>query len=150
MTSSSLEEAINLLTQESSPFAVTEAVVNGLSLPVFAKAPKSLAALLQQSAEEFSDRELLVFETERLSYGEFARRVSRFAQVLSKDFGVSKGDRVAIAMRNYPEYVITLLAAASLGAVAVHMNAWWTAHELAYGFEDSGARLAVVDDARAE
>lgn len=68
MTSSSLEEAINLLTQESSPFAVTEAVVNGLSLPVFAKAPKSLAALLQQSAEEFSDRELLVFETERLSY----------------------------------------------------------------------------------
>lgn len=150
MTSSTLEEAVDLLTQENSPFAVTEALVNGLSLPVFANAPKCLTELLQQSTEEFSDRELLIFEAERLSYGEFATRVSRFAQVLHKDFGVSKGDRIAIAMRNYPEYVITLLAAASLGAVAVHMNAWWTASELTYGFEDSGARLAVVDDARAE
>ena len=150
MSSFSLEEAVTHLTQEGSRFALTKAMVNGSSLPVFANAPHSLTDLLQQSTAEFADRELLVFEDERLHYREFSERVARFAQVLREDFGICRGDRVAIAMRNYPEYVITLLAAASLGAVAVHMNAWWTAHELAYGFEDSGARLAVVDDARAE
>ena len=126
MSSFSLEEAVTHLTQEGSRFALTKAMVNGSSLPVFANAPHSLTDLLQQSTAEFADRELLVFEDERLHYREFSERVARFAQVLREDFGICRGDRVAIAMRNYPEYVITLLAAASLGAVAVHMNAWWT------------------------
>ena len=41
------------------------------------------------------------------------------------DYGVGKGDRVFIAMRNYPEWVISLFAITSIGAIAVPVNAWW-------------------------
>jgi len=150
MKSRSIDEAVAFLTRHDPRFSLGKTLVNGVSLPVFTAAPPSVTALLQAKAEEFGDRELLVFAKERLTYREFADRVWRFARVLQDQFAIGSGDRVAIAMRNYPEYVITLLATASLGAVAVHMNAWWTARELTYGFEDSGARLAVVDDERAE
>ena len=47
------------------------------------------------------------------------------------------GDRVAIAMRNYPEWVFSYWAIVSLGAACVGMNAWWTTDEMKYGLADS-------------
>ncbi len=148
-TERTLGEAIGFLTTSDPRFALSTAPINGTVLPVFASAPANLCDLLVDKVGEYGDRELLVFGAERLSYRAFAEQVWRFAAVLQKDLGVCRGDRIAIAMRNYPEYVIALMAIAALGAVAVHMNAWWTASELGYGFEDSGARLALADDARA-
>jgi long-chain acyl-CoA synthetase len=63
---------------------------------------------------------------------------------------VAKGDRVAIAMRNYPEWVMAFWACQALGAVAVPLNAWWTGPELAYALRDSGAKVLVTDGERAE
>ena len=53
------------------------------------------------------------------------------------------GDRVAIAMRNYPEWVVAFWAATCAGAVVVPLNAWWTGPELAYGLTDSGSVVLV-------
>src|SRR5262249_39062914 len=64
------------------------------------------------------------------------------------DFGVKKGDRVAIAMRNFPEWPIAFWAATVIGAIAVPLNAWGTGDDLAYGLRDSGAIVAVVDSDR--
>ena len=72
------------------------------------------------------------------------------ASLLVERYGVAPGDRVAIGMRNYPEWVTTFAAVTSIGAVAVALNAWWTADELAYGLRDSGATVLVADQERAE
>ena len=72
----------------------------------------------------------------------------RVANALADDLGVRQGDPVAIAMRNYPELPILILAVAALGAVAVPMNAWWSEQELAYGLTDCGARVVFADGPR--
>ena len=60
------------------------------------------------------------------------------------------GDRVAIATRNFPEWVVAFWASQAIGAVAVPLNAWWTGAELAYGLADSGSVVCVADDERAQ
>ena len=67
-----------------------------------------------------------------------------------QDFGVKKGDRVAIAMRNNPQWCFAFMAIVSIGAIAVPMNAWWTTEELHYGFSDSGATLVISDPQRCD
>src|SRR5438045_6224476 len=74
---------------------------------------------------------------------------STFAHRLIEHYGIRKGDRVAIAMRNFPEWVIAFWGAAAAGAIVVPLNAWWTAPELAYGITDSGAKVLVLDEERA-
>ena len=61
---------------------------------------------------------------------------------------MQKGDRVALAMRNLPEWPVIFFAVASIGAIVVPLNAWWTAGELEYGIDNSGAKLLFVDDER--
>ena len=69
----------------------------------------------------------------------------RSARVLADRFAVAKGDRVAIAMRNFPEWIIAFWATTAIGAIAVPLNAWWTGEELVYGLADSGAEVLVAD-----
>ena len=65
-------------------------------------------------------------------------------------FGVKKGDRVGIAMRNLPEWIVSFAAILSIGAVSVSFNAWWTESELDYALEDSGSGVLIVDGERVE
>jgi long-chain acyl-CoA synthetase len=65
-----------------------------------------------------------------------------------QEVGVTKGDRVAIGMRNYPEWAISFFACQALGGVAVTLNAWWTGPELVYGLTDSGTTVALLDGER--
>ena len=74
--------------------------------------------------------------------------MATLAHALVDQFGIAKGDRVAIAMRNLPEWVIAFWASISVGAVVVPLNAWWTGPELAYGLSDSGSCLLFVDEER--
>src|SRR3954454_21797536 len=52
-------------------------------------------------------------------------------------------------MRNYPEWSVAFWAVAAAGGVVVPLNAWWTAPELVYGFEDSGSKVVFLDEERA-
>ncbi len=56
-----------------------------------------------------------------------------------------KGDRVGIAMRNLPEWIVSFAAILSIGAVSVSFNAWWTESELDYALDDSGSVVLIVD-----
>ena len=72
------------------------------------------------------DKDFLVYEDERITFAEHFRTVATLAHALVDRFGITKGDRVAIAMRNLPEWVIAFWASISVGAVVVPLNAWWT------------------------
>ncbi len=89
-----------------------------------------------------------MLEDERTSFAEHHGIACALAHRLRSTFGVDSGDRVAIAMRNLPEWVMAFWGATLAGAVAVPLNAWWTGDELRYALEDSGATVAFVDRER--
>ena len=96
------------------------------------------------------DKTFVVYEDEHLSFGEHYRARRDVAHRLIDDYGIQKGDRVAIAMRNFPEWLLAFWAATVAGAIVVPLNAWWTGAELEYGIEDSGAKVLVADEERAQ
>jgi long-chain acyl-CoA synthetase len=134
---------------DSGPFATTEIVVRGVPMRVFAAAPPTLRSLWQLTAGH-GDKTYIVYEDERLSYADVHARVRSLAQYLHDTCGVGRGDRVAIAMRNYPEWVISYWATVSLGAAVVGMNAWWTSTEMEFGLSDSRPKVLIADDERLE
>ena len=144
----SFEDAIAALTTAAgSPFEIREREIAGQKLKVFANLPGSLR-------EAFATRRLhgektfLVYEDEVWSFADTMARVDEIADLLVHRYGVERGDRVAIAMRNYPEWIFAFAAITSIGAIAVCMNAWWKNDEMAYGLEDSGAKVLLADRER--
>ncbi|MGM0583402.1 MAG: class I adenylate-forming enzyme family protein [Pseudomonadota bacterium] len=123
-----------------------------MRLRVFANAPANLRELMSRSREAQANwaGDYLIHENERLSYDAFCARISRLAHALQDELGVRPGDRVAIAMRNYPELLTAMMAVASIGGVVVFLNAWWSAEELDYAFGDSEAPIVFADAPRAE
>jgi long-chain acyl-CoA synthetase len=130
------------------PFAIETVDIRGVPTKVFVNAPPSLRAIWDGSAAH-AENVYLVYEDQRITFTDAHRMVRALAAWLTER-GVAKGDRVALAMRNYPEWAIGFWAIQALGGVAVPLNAWWTGPELAYGLADSGARVLLVDDERLE
>ena len=96
------------------------------------------------------DKTFLVYEDERTTFAEHYRIACTLARRLQTTFGVEQGDRVAIIMRNLPEWVMAFWAATLTGAIVVPLNAWWSGEELRYGLEDSGSKVVFVDSERAQ
>ena len=134
---------------DSGPFATTEIVVRGTPMRVFVAAPPTLRMLWQLTAAH-ADKTYIVYEDERLTYAEVDARVRSLAHYLRETCGVERGDRVAIAMRNYPEWVIAYWATVSIGAAVVGMNAWWTSTEMEFALTDSRPKVLIADDERVE
>jgi long-chain acyl-CoA synthetase len=140
------EQILTELTAPGGPFEVRDAVVNGVPMRVFVNAPRSMRAVLE-ATEPFAEREFVVYGRERWTFAEHRARVASLAHLLASR-GVEKGDRVAIGMRNYPEWVQSFWACQAIGAVAVPLNAWWSGEELEYALADSATRVAIVDGER--
>ena len=145
MTPMTRPEAIAAVTGPGQPHELVDAVIQGRTLRVFKHAPASLRALYEATA---TDQPFLVYGDERWTFAQALAASARIARVLVQQGGVGPGDRVAIAMRNYPEWVLAFTAITALGAVAVAVNAHWQADELAYGLGDSGARVLLADAER--
>ena len=144
----SYEEASAELTGPGRTFELGEDDINGVDYRVFKHAPRTLVDVFAGSREDEST--FLVYEDERWSFKETHRHIDALAHALVHTFGVQKGDRVGIAMRNLPEWIVSFAAILSIGAVSVSFNAWWTESELDYALEDSGSVLLVVDGERVE
>lgn len=142
------ERAHALLTAPGAKFEMETVTIRGVPTRVWKNAPPSLRALVEASRAH-GDRLMTIYEDERVSYDAHARAVAVLAGELVRR-GIGKGDRVAIAMRNLPEFPAALFAVVALGAVAVPLNAWWSGEELAYGLADSGSRLLIADGERHE
>lgn len=141
------DEAVAALTGPGGPFELVHVERDGVPMRQFAKAPASLVELLESSSR-FDDRAHLVYEDDRYTFRDVLEIVAGLAQWMAQEWGVSKGDRVAIGMRNYPEWVLAFWATQALGAVAVPLNAWWIGPELRYALEDSQTAFAFVDGER--
>ena len=129
------------------PFELTETEVFGVKMEVFKNAPPNLALALQ-AARGHGDATFLLYEGERYSFARVMDEVDGLAHLLVHTYGVKKGDRVAVAMRNYPEWIISFAAIISVGAVNVSFNAWWTEDEMKFALEDSGAKVLIGDQQR--
>jgi long-chain acyl-CoA synthetase len=132
-----------MTTTPGSPLEIEERVVRGITLRTWKHAPKTLRDVFQASAQ-FPDRTFLVYDAERATFDAHRRAVAALAARLRAD-GVKKGDRVAIVMRNVPEWSVAFWAATLLGAIVTPLNAWWTGPELEYGLADSGTSVAIMD-----
>jgi acyl-CoA synthetase (AMP-forming)/AMP-acid ligase II len=130
-------------------FEVEETVLDGVPLRVFVRAPRTILDTFAMGAAH-ADLVHLVHDDERLTFADVRARALAVAAQLRTSFGVRRGDRVAIAMRNLPEFVIGFWGAALLGAIVVPLNSWWTGAELSYALDDAGATVAFVDGERLE
>ena len=139
-----LADALALITGPESPLRVSKALIRGVEYDVFTHAPNDMRDFFSFSNAHFKEREFLIYEDERLTFGQVQRRAVALAKSLI-NLGISPGDRVAISMRNYPEYCVAIEAIFAVGAVAVTLNSWWQSEEVEYGLLDSGSRFAFVD-----
>ncbi len=141
------DQALERLVRPGSPYQLGRTRIGDAEMTVFLHAPSNLATVYALS-KRHDARVMLVYEDERYTFAEMRQRADNLAHHMLHEFGIRKGDRVALAMRNYPEWCFTYMAATSIGAVVVPLNAWWTGPELSYGLQDSGARLVVADQER--
>jgi long-chain acyl-CoA synthetase len=142
-----LGPVVAALTAPDAEFALTDTLVRGVPMRVYRRGPATLRALLADTAA-FGDRTFTVFREERRSYADHLRLVAGLAEWMRAEHGLVRGDRIAIAMRNYPEWTPVFWAAQVSGLVVVPLNAWWTGPQLAWALRDSGARLLVADSER--
>ena len=142
----SIAAAREALTAPGAPFEMATAMIGGVPTRVWKNAPPSLRFLIE-AARGHGERLLSIHEDERVSYEATCRAVATLAGELVR-LGVTKGDRVALAMRNLPEWPVAFFAITAIGAIAVPLNAWWTGAELEYGLRDSGAAVLIVDGER--
>src|SRR5580692_1271449 len=112
----SVAEAAATLTAPGQLFEMEEVEIRGVRTRVWKAAPPSLRAVLDLSRGH-GDADFLVYEDERTTFAEHFRIVATMANRLRDDYGIGKGDRVAIAMRNLPEWVMAFWAIAAAGGI---------------------------------
>ncbi len=142
-------EAIMAMMAPGERYEVGQKNIKGIDHKVFLNIPDAMMGLYKEGLA-FEDEIFLVYEQDRWTYGECFLRAAKIAQNLSEQYGIKKGDRVALASRNYPEWIATYMAATMMGAVIVPMNSWWLGSELEFGLEDSGAKILFGDKQRIE
>jgi long-chain acyl-CoA synthetase len=140
------QEACAAVCAPGSMFEIQETEVLGQTSKVFAGTPPNIRALFELAA--LRTDEFIIFENERWTMPQVLKLAGQIGHLLVNDLGVAKGDRVAIAMRNYPEWIAAFAAITSVGAVVVPMNAWWVTDELVFAIEDSGSKVVIADAER--
>ena len=144
----SIAQAHALITAPGSPAEMETVDIRGVPTRTWKNLPPALRSIVEASRAH-GERIFLVYEDERVSFEAFHRAVAALAAQLARD-GVKKGDRVAVVMRNLPEWPVAFWAGILVGAIVTPLNAWWTGPELEYGLADSGTKVAIVDDERLE
>ncbi|MDO8378884.1 class I adenylate-forming enzyme family protein [Phenylobacterium sp.] len=141
-----LKQAWAELTAPGQPFEIEEIEVRGNLIRNFKNAPPNIRAVWLSTAA-YGDRDYLVYQDERITYAQAHQKVNAIAAWLWAE-GVRPGDRVAIAMRNYPEWMLIYWACVCLGVACVGMNAWWVTDEMEYAFKDSAPKVVFCDEER--
>lgn len=141
-----LDRAWAELTAVGGPFEVATTEIGGRPLRHYLRAPPTMAALWAETTR-FGEHDHLVFGTERFTY-ERAHAISASVAVWLTRCGVRPGDRVAVAMRNYPEWLLIYWACLSMGVSAVGMNAWWTPDEMNFALGDAAPKVVFCDAER--
>jgi acyl-CoA synthetase (AMP-forming)/AMP-acid ligase II len=140
------EECRARLTAPGQRFEMETIDIRGVPTRVWKNAPPNLRAIALLGRSH-GDRVFTILNDERVTYDAWFRAVAKLAHELQAR-GVKKGDRVAVSMRNLPEWPVAFFAAVTIGAICVPLNAWWTGDELAFGLSNSGTKALICDDER--
>lgn len=138
-----LQAAWEELTAPGGPFETVPVTVCGRSLQAYRHAPDHLGAVWQ-STMAFSKRDYIVFEDERITYDQAHATCARIQGWL-RARGIQAGDRVAIAMRNLPEWMLIYWSCTSMGVVIVALNSWWSGPELAAALKHAEPKILFAD-----
>ena len=114
----------------------------------FLRGPRTVGDFCALTFPQHRDADFIVYDDERYTYGELEAAIAALGHAMTEEFGLVKGDRVAVSMRNYPEWAIAFIAAMRIGCIAVPLNSLWKEKEMAFGLANSGARLLVCDPDR--
>ena len=142
----SIAAAHAMLTAPGQPFEMVTLDIRGVPTRTWKNAPPTLRDVFL-AGRAHGDKTFLVHDDERVTFEGFARATAKLAAQLVAD-GIEKGDRVAVVMRNLPEWPVAFFAAQLVGAIVTPLNAWWTGAELEYGLSDSGTKLLLIDAER--
>ncbi|KAA1477809.1 long-chain-fatty-acid-CoA ligase [Dentipellis sp. KUC8613] len=145
-----IDECRAILQAPGSPVETELALVHGRLLRVFKNAEPNLRSFFLTRAELYADRDYFVFENERYTYGRTRDAALDVANTLWEVHGVRKGDRVAISMRNVPEFLISFWAVAILGGVPTMLNAWLTDAAFEHCLLTTSPKVALIDPERAD
>nr|MEA2799110.1 steroid-24-oyl-CoA synthetase [Phenylobacterium sp.] len=145
----SIDDTYRILTAPGMPFEMEETVVRGRSVRAYKNALRSLREVFDLG-RSWGGREFIVYEGERQTYEAHFKAAGALGRILSERYGVKKGDRIVIAMRNLPEWSLAFWAGQSIGAVVAPLNAWGLGPDLVYGIQDCGAKVALLDGERLE
>ncbi len=140
----SIEDANKMLAQPGTPLAVAEGEIDGIHMRYYPEAPPTIRFLIE-ATKAHGDRDFVIYDDERVTYDSHFRAVSHFSRTLKDKFGLQAGDRVAVIMRNFPQWPVSFFSALSIGAIATPMNSWWTGDEIEYGLKNAGVKVAIVD-----
>ncbi|WP_219894555.1 class I adenylate-forming enzyme family protein [Aquisediminimonas profunda] len=145
-----LEKATAELTSADGPMPLTTFRQHGVDLPMIAAAPPALTHYFAHFCAQHGDTTFLVDGEERLSFAQTYAAARKVAGALIDGYGVKRGDRIGIAMRNAPSWVVLYMAILMAGGCATLLNGWWQGPELAAGIDDVEATIVFVDAPRAK
>ncbi|MGB0938580.1 MAG: AMP-binding protein, partial [Colwellia sp.] len=125
VTADKVVDEIKKMTAKEGSFEVVNKVRNDIEYNVFKTLPTNLGAMYKMAADNYADEDFIIYKNERHSFKHFYQQACVFATLLQDDFSIQAGDKVVIAMRNYPEWIVAFMGITLMGGVAVPLNAWW-------------------------
>ena len=139
-----VHETVARLTGTGGAFEVSDRQFGATTYRVFTHATSTLQDIFA-AGRAHGETDFVVFDNERWSFNRFFRDVDALAAAMQHHYGIGTGARVAIAMRNCPDWLIVFGAAAQLGAIIVPINSWGSAEELEFTLNDASAALLAAD-----
>src|SRR4029079_5704270 len=146
----SVAEGDSVLTGPGGLFEIETIEIGGRRTRMWKEAPRVIGDIVERCCERAATRDLLVLGDERLTHEAHRDQAHRLAVVLVEEFGVRKGDRVAIATRNLPEWSVVFFASVMAGAIATPLNAFRNGAELAFAIADAEPAVLIADGERFE
>ena len=117
---------------------------------IVANLPPTLPMLFDAFCMLHGATNAVIAGDERLTFADLNARATKLARVLAGSWNVAKGDRVAIAMRNCPAWIVAYMAVLKAGGIATLINGWWQADEMRHALGLSEPELIIADEARAK
>jgi len=109
-----------------------------------ADAHASVLAMLEEAMKRYADKPAFRCFGQTLTYADTDRLSRNFAAYLQQNFGVKKGDRIAVMLPNLPAFPLAFLGIVRAGAAQVNVNPLYTPRELEHQLNDAGVRIIVV------
>jgi len=130
-----------MLVHRGSPFELQDAVIKGIPCKVFPRGPQTLRDVFMKAAS-FADREFIIKDDTRLTFGQALQRGNRFARSLRQKYNIKKGSRVALTAETGPEWAVSFMALCLAGAVPVVIPADMKEHDALWALTNCEAVVA--------